>query len=410
MRVVHTSARAHRLMRYGQRLYGSGPAPLWEWVAANPELAVSAACASLCAARIVQLEVRTRSQDAMVQQQRWREQELEKRKAQVESELRSTLDRERQLELLTRAQAATAEAQEKRVSELRMGTSKLEASLLEAAARERQLQSISARGQHGEQVLQGLLDEMVSCGYAESFCLQAEVAPGKRPDAIVTLVGGKRLVVDIKAPRPPTKLLESACEDARREYVGNLKRHISELGSKRYHANMVAGAFSRTWLLLPGEGYLQAAYAADGSDSARLHEHAADRAVMLVGPNGFRSALQLVTLLQHEADACRRMEDSQVQQRLRKLQPIWTESVLPRSRVMGKDLKKLVASFNELGGLITAFDADLRAADVLDLAKARKTSLPPVVSDPSEPVDEGLPLVLRSSGASPSLATHEVPT
>ena len=65
----------------------------------------------------------------------------------------------------------------------------------------------------------------------------------------------------------------------------------------------MAGSLSRTWLVLPGEGYLQAAYGPDGSDELGLHAFAAERAVMLVGPSGLRSTLQLATLWQSEAAA-----------------------------------------------------------------------------------------------------------
>ena len=44
---------------------------------------------------------------------------------------------------------------------------------------------------------------------------------------------------------------------------------------------------------------------------------------------------------------------------------------------MGKDLKKMVAMFNELSNAIKTFDVDLRAEDALNLPKARKTQLPP---------------------------------
>lgn len=372
---------------------------VWEWAAANSDVAaLSAAAMVMATARMVQLEVRTRTQAAMAAQQAEREESISKEMAQVEADLQQTRERERALELQARGQAATADAQAKRLTEL---SSKLQ----EARANERRLQSITERGQRGEQGLEHLLMEMVSCSYAESYSLQPEIATGKRPDAVVTLAGGARLVVDSKAPRPPTRLLETACEDERRQYVATLKRHISELGSKRYHA--VEGVLSRTWLLLPGEGYLQAAYATDGRDSARLHEHAAERAVMLVGPNGLRSALQLLTLLQQEAEASRRLEDSHVQQRLRELQPIWTERVLPRSRAMGKDLKKVVATFNELADLIITFDAELRATDVLDLPKARRTSLPSVVGEPCEtPVETRSPRARQQAVA----VTHRLAT
>ena len=365
-----------RAIRHGQQRH------IWDWAVANPVAVISAGAAVVAVARALQLREQLREQSTRHEQSTRRAQEVEKGKLQMESELRKTQDRERQLELQVQSQATRAEEQVKHASELRTGKTRVETLLQEAVAREGRLQSITERGQHGERVLKHLLGELTSRGYAQSFELQPEIAPGKWPDAVVTLLGGKWMVVDSKAPRPPSSLLETGCENARREYVSTLKRHISDLGSKHYHAT--EGALSRTWLLLPGEGYLQAAYAADGSDSGGLHEYAAERAVSLVGPNGLRSVLQHHALLQLETEASERLEDDKVQARLRQLQPAWTESVLPRTRAMGKDLKKLVATFNELGEMIKSFDVDLRARDVLDLPKVRKTSLPVVVGGPAD--------------------------
>ena len=361
----------HRAIRSGQQRH------IWDWAVANPELAVPLAVGAVAVvARTLQLEFRTREQATTAEQQSIRAQELQ-------TDLRSTQDSERQLELKVQTQATRADEQAKRESVLRNDKTRVEDLLQKAEEAARRLQGAAAeRGRHGERVLEQLLAELTSGGYAESYSLQPEIS-GKRPDAIVTLVGGKWMVVDSKAPHPPSSLLETGCEDARREYVATLKRHISQLGDKHYHA-ADERALSRTWLLLPGEGYLQAAYAADGSDSSGLHEYAAERAVTLVGPNGLRSALQHHTLLQLETEALGRLEDVQVQQRLRQLQPVWTEDVLPRARTMGRDLKKMVATFNGLSKAIKAFDVDLRARDVLDLPKARKTSLPDVVGDPAE--------------------------
>jgi hypothetical protein len=363
----------------------SGQRHIWDWAAANPELPLAAVGAVALAARWVHLEFRTRDQATSAKQQSLRAQELQ-------DDLRSTREgkvqlehRTRELELEMRTQATRVAEQAKQMSALRDEKSMVEVRLQTAEGAARKLQGAAEeRGRHGERVLEQLLAELKSGGYAESYSLQPEIGTGKRPDAVVTLVGGKWMVVDSKAPRPPSALLETGCEDARKDYVANLKRHISELGAKHYHA-ADERALDRTWLLLPGEGYLQAAYAADGSDSSGLHEYAAGHAVTLVGPNGLRSTLQHHTLLQLEVEVLRRLEDGQVQQRLRQLQPRWTEDVLPRTRTMGRDLKKMVATFNELSNVIKTFDVDLRAEDALNMPKARKTQLPPdAVGEPAE--------------------------
>ena len=363
----------------------SGQRHIWDWAASNPALPIAAVGAVALAARWAQLEFRTRDQATRAKEQSLRAQELQE-------DLRSTRegkvqleDRTRKLELEMRARETRAAEQAKQMSALMDEKSKVEVRLQKAEGAARKLQGAAdKRGRHGERVLEQLLAELKSGGYAEGYRLQPEIGTGKRPDAVVTLVGGKLMVVDSKAPRPPSALLETGCADARKEYVAILKRHISELGAKHYHA-ADERALDRTWLLLPGEGYLEAAYAADGSDSIGLHEYAAAHAVTLVGPNGLRSTLQHHTLLQREAEVLRRLEDDQVQQRLRQLQPRWTEDVLPRARTMGRDLKKMVATFNELSNAVKTFDVDLRAEDALNMPKARKTQLPSdAVGEPAE--------------------------
>ena len=367
----------------------SGQRHIWDWAASNPELLPLAAVGAVAlAARWAQLEfIITRDQATRAKEQSLRAQELQE-------DLRSTRegkvqleDRTRKLELEMRTRETRAAEQAKQMSALMDEKSKVEVRLQKAEGAARKLQGAAdKRGRHGERVLEQLLAELKSGGYAEGYRLQPEIGTGKRPDAVVTLVGGKLMVVDSKAPRPPSALLETGCEDARKDYVATLKRHIYELGAKHYHA-ADERALDRTWLLLPGEGYLEAA---DGSDSCGhgvpgLHEYAAGHAVTLVGPNGLRSTLQHHTLLQREAEVLRRLEDDQVQQRLRQLQPRWTEDVLPRARTMGRDLKKMVATFNELSNAVKTFDVDLRAEDALNMPKARKTQLPPdAVGHPAE--------------------------
>ena len=209
-------------------------------------------------------------------------------------------------------------------------------------------------------------------------------ANGKRPDAVVQLAGGRALVVDSKAPQPPDKLLETGDAALRQAYTEMLKRHIADLGAKRYHADVPA-SLPCTWLLLPGEGYLQAAYDADGVDVHRIHPYASARGVVLVGPGGLRGALQMWQARQSEQEARRQQEEDGVQEHLQSIQRRWEDSVLPKSRAMGKGLSKVVAHYNEVAELVRKFDTVLRHDTVLKLAKVRKTSLPPTVDGPSEP-------------------------
>ena len=368
---------AARRTRHGQRRH------MFDWAASHPELAAASAVAAVTAGRALQLEFRTRAQAQAAEERSRREDELRVVKMKIDDDLARSLAREKELELKLRSRAAVAEQQAKRMAELQGGVGRAESALREAVTREGRLQaSITERGRLAERSLGLLLEEAVANGHAEGFRLQVETAKGKKPDAVVDLLGGMRVVVDSKAPRPPSELIESNCDEARRGYVDTLKRHIRELGGKRYHAD-VEGSLSRTWLVLPGEGYVQAAYGPDGSDDSGLHAFAAERSVMVVGPSGLRSALQLATLWQAEAAAGERLGEERVRETLEMLQPVWTDGLLPQSRVMGKDLGRLVKTANRLSEFVKAFDSALRAKDALDLPRARKTSLPVQVDEPA---------------------------
>ena len=288
----------------------------------------------------------------------------------------------KRLEVRLGEEAQRAKQHADREMELQRVKRTVEAELREAINREKRLQSsIAERGRLGERALEQLLAEAKESGHARGYQLQPSLSGGIRPDAVIELAGERVLVVDSKAPEPPTQLLESADEAARLAYVETLKRHIQQLGSKQYHAGL-PGALPRTWMLLPGEGYLDAAYSPDGSGGASLHQFADARGVALVGPHGLRSVLHMWQTLRSEVEQEQRLSDDGVQLRLQALQPIWVDQMLPRSKAMGKDLRKVVTRFNEMAEMMIAFDAALRHEEVLGLPRARKTSLPPTVAPP----------------------------
>lgn len=300
----------------------------------------------------------------------------------------------------------------RREQDLQQAKLKVEECLREALSREERLQSsIAHRGQLGERALESLIARAKESGHARDYKIQPTLSNGSRPDAVIELPGERMLVVDSKAPVPPSEALDGD-ETARLAYVDTLKVHIAALGSKRYHAE-VAGALPRTWLLLPGEGYLQAAYNADGEDSEALHLFADARGVTLVGPHGLRSALHLWRILQSDVELEERLREQCVQQRLQQLQPLWSDQVLPRSRTLGKDLKKVVAGFNELAGLVISFD-EVLSKDVLGLPKRRKTSLPPTLAEPAssdcEERDSLADAIICTAEAESSSAERSSPT
>ena len=357
---------------------------VYAWMVANPDIAALSAVTATTMVLLRRQERRTRELDfelraasAVADVQARRELELQQASARLSASLEEALERQQKLRASLAAESTKNAQLAKREQELTQTHSQVQTLLRAATHREQQLHaSIVHRGKLGEVALERLLLEAKESGLAEAFELQPD-CNGKRPDAVVYLAGGRTLAVDSKAPQPPSELLETGDDGARQRYVDTLKRHISLLGSKRYTAEL-PDPLPRTWLLLPGDGYLSAAYA-DGVDLLGLHAYANERDVALVGPAGLRSMLQMWGLLQSERDAERRLQDESVQQSLGRIQTEWTGKVLPLSKQLGKQLDKSINEYNKMAKIITVFDECLRHPEVLGLRNARKTDLPKIV-------------------------------
>ena len=239
--------------------------------------------------------------------------------------------------------------------------------------------SIWDRGRAGEKVLGDVLDGCRAQGIVKDFRLQHEIAPGEIPDAVVEVVDEVFVVVDSKAPTPPYDI----DDQLRKEYVDKLKGHIRQLCNKRY------GSFLNntrcptvTVMMLPGEGYLHAAYE-EGRDVFELSTYARERNVMVVGPNGLRTSLEVWKMWFEEQASKDRLNDERVRENIATtLQPLWVERLLPLVKSTGNLLEKVVASWNSRVDDIVAFDRALRCKDILDLAEAKKTKLPKKITIP----------------------------
>jgi DNA anti-recombination protein RmuC len=317
-------------------------------------LAVSTFIAMSAAGRAVQLEIRTRSQVQSLREEQRRGDELR---------------------------------ESKEVDTLRYDALKKDHDNI-VIQQSRLKDNFVMRGIAGENTLQRVLDEAKQQKLIKDFNLQLEIAGNKRPDAVIEMNNGTTIVVDSKHPEPPNELLSGSMDNNgdddfdRKKYKEKLQNHIRELSKKGYHS-CIPDSLNLTIMLVPGEGYLQAAYDLNGVDDLGLHIYAAEQNILLVGPNGLRSILQLLSFQQKEEDQAAKLDDENVRQVLQnRLQPLWTNNVLPRMRKMTLDLDKVVNSINDLGDDISAFDEELRSKAVLDLDKVAKTKLPKKVSEP----------------------------
>ncbi len=152
----------------------------------------------------------------------------------------------------------------------------------EAARLSSALRSTTYAGSWGELQLRRVVEmaDMVSyCDFSEQ-----ESAGGLRADLVVRLPGGRRIVVDAKAPLESFRLANDATDEATRaarllDHAQKVRGHIDALGAKNYWEQFQP-APEFVVLFLPGDHFLTAALQADSG----LLDRALARRVLLATP------------------------------------------------------------------------------------------------------------------------------
>jgi DNA recombination protein RmuC len=258
---------------------------LVSWLAARSRYAVELATAGaerdLLRERVVDLEA-VLSEDSET--------------AQMIAPLRSSLDRvERQVHDLERERVAQFSEVAAEMARVARTTTELGA---QTASLVGSLNVSSVRGTWGEVQLRRVLEHagmLARCDFEEQVTATGADDRRVRPDVVVRLPGGKRLVVDAKAPM--SAFLAAQAEDrSAAERAGRLKAHAKAL---REHVDTLAGkaywsAFETTpemvVCFVPGEAILTTALAYD----PELHEYAMRRRVVLASPATLLALLRTV--------------------------------------------------------------------------------------------------------------------
>lgn len=153
------------------------------------------------------------------------------------------------------------------------------------------LRAPQVRGRWGELQLRRTVE---AAGLVEHVDFEEQVVldGGRlRPDLVVSLPQGRRVVVDAKVSFSGyLEAMEARDDSTRRErlraHARQLRNHVNDLAGKEYWAN-VEGAPEFTVMFVPSEVFLEAALREDPA----LQEHAFDRSVVIATP------ATLVTLL-----------------------------------------------------------------------------------------------------------------
>lgn len=216
--------------------------------------------------------------------------ELAKRQQAVEQLVRPL---QQQLEILNRERVRTGAQLE---SQIRMLSEAQEKLRTETGALVTALRKPNTRGQWGQMQLRKVVELAGMVRHCD-FNEQASFAGDERtlrPDMVVSLPGGKHVVVDAKAPlQGILDAYEAPDEQTRAEamqaHARLLRRHVKQLADKAYWDGMES-APDFVVLFLPGEHLYGAALDADPS----LIEDAMSRRVLIATPTTLLALLHSV--------------------------------------------------------------------------------------------------------------------
>jgi len=219
----------------------------------------------------------------------------------------------------------------------------------------------------------------------------------KRPDFVIRLPEGGRLVVDIKCSLDHYLSARAELDVARRDafldaHAGAVRKHAADLARKSYYED-VAGSPDYVIMYLPGDHYLAAAMEAD----PELWRRAADRRVIIACPGTF---LPLAHSLAAMWRSYKLSDDAQKIGRLGKEMHDRLAVAAEHLRVMGSGLGTAVKNYNKFVG---SFERNVMTTG----RKFRDLAIEPGAKELSEiPIVELLP---QYADNDPDLEDFELP-
>ena len=232
-------------------------------------------------------------------------------------------------------------------------------------------------GRWGEMTLRNVMEQAglsKHCDFAEQVNDQTENGR-QRPDAIISLPGGRQIVVDSKVSLEAYMAAASTEDPAQRAlhlkaHAASVQRHVNTLASKDYQSNL-GNRFDYIAMFIPGENFFAAAL----EHSPDLIEKAMGQKVIVTTPTTLIALARTVAHLwrQHEMN-----ENAMAAADLGAELYSRMSTMLGHMEKLGKSLNGSVDSYNSLMGSV-----DKRVLPTL--RKFEELSIAPPGKAPAEP-------------------------
>ena len=246
--------------------------------------------------------------------------------------------------------------------------------------------SPKARGRWGEQSLKNVLEQAGLSPHADFRTeVSVDTDDGRlRPDVIVNLPGGRKLVIDAKCSLNAFLDASEEVDDDRRKahmlaHVASIRTHAQQLGSKAYWAQFDDSA-DYVVMYIPGEHFLTAALEQDEG----LWEWAFERKVLLATPTN------LVAIARTVASVWKQEKLTEAADEIASLGKELHSRLATMAQHMervGKNLSTANSAYNQMvGSFESQVFTQARRFETLGAGSAKELPVPPMVEASPRPL------------------------